>query len=138
MLDKYPLDGFSEYAAPIGVWVWKSSGNYESKVWAVENVTLAELYRKAGSLMDKLPSPIILSDKDAEDVYVAFNNSEYYGGATEGEETYQVYIRPILPFEKISGETSVISPSSSQLKLPNIMQCSPSDEIIPIPTLTTP
>jgi hypothetical protein len=134
LLSDYPLDGFVEYTEPLGVWVWKPSDNYQSKAWGVYNISLAELYQRAGSPMDKLPNPIILNGKDARDVYTAFNNSVYYGAMTEGDEAYQIYVRPILPFEKIEDEMSTISPTANQLGLPDEMQCTPSDGVMAIPT----
>ncbi len=134
LLDNYPLDGFSLYPPnPLAIWIWKSSGRDESRDWTVPNVSLAELYQKAGSPVSELPKPVMLKGQDAVDIYAMFDNSVYFGLVTEGNETYYVYVRPVLPFEQIVDGVSVISPKADQLELPVTLQCIPADGVMAIP-----
>jgi hypothetical protein len=134
LLSTYPLDGFSEYTEPLGIWVWKPSDDNESKIWTLPDLSLAELYQQAGSPVNALPNPIIMNGKIAEDIYAMFNNSVYYGSIIEGDNNYQIYVRPILPFEQIIDGTSIITPSSTQLDLPDNLRCAPSNGIMTVPT----
>jgi hypothetical protein len=136
LLSNYATDDFSIYSpSSLVIWIWRPTNDYVSKDWTIKNLSLAHLYQKAGSPIDKLPEPVIINGQAAEDVYKMFNYSTYEGQAVEENEAYQIYVRPVLPFETISGETSTISPTSAQLKLPSTMQCNPSDGIMAIPTI---
>ncbi len=135
LLYKYPSDGLDVYIPQLlGIWLWKSS--FESspaKVWTVDSISLGKLYKKAGSAVDTMPRPIYLAGKDAQNIYAMFNDFNYYGEVTQNGERYGIYVRPVLPFEIISRNTSVISPNVSQMKLPSSLRCDSSDGIMPIP-----
>jgi hypothetical protein len=79
-----------------------------------------------------------LYGENAKSVYSIFDNAVYNGEVTDGKKSYQMYVRPILPFEKIEGGVSVISPNPNQMNLPKEMKCTPSDGVLPIPTLPSP
>jgi hypothetical protein len=138
LLNNYPLDGFSIYQPEtLGVWIWKPTDSYRSIEWKVKRVSLADLYERAGSTFDELSEPVFLHGNDAKDVYSMFENAIYYGEVTDGDEAYQMYVRPLLPFERIEDGVSVISPTSDQLNMPEEMQCYPSDGIMVVPTIAS-
>jgi len=135
LLYNFPLTGLDVYIPKLlGVWIWKSSfGLPRTKTWTVDNISLAKLYKKAGSLVDALPRPIYLDGKDAENIYAMFDNSNYYGEVTQNGVGYGVYVRPVLPFEQISRDKSALVPDAKQIKLLPSLQCSPADGTMPIP-----
>ncbi len=136
LLNNYPLDGFSVYQPEtLGVWIWKPTDSYRSIEWKVKRISLADLYERAGSKFDELSEPVFLHGSDAMDVYGIFENAIYYGEVTDGEEAYQMYVRPLLPFENIESGVSVISPTRDQIDMLEEMQCSPSDGTMIIPAL---
>jgi len=136
----YPTNNLEAYIPSVlGIWLWKTSQDLPgSKEWTLTNPGLAELYKKVGSPNDKLANPVILNGEIAKNVYALFDNSNYYGLVTEGSEQYGIYTRPILPFEKIAGEVSKISPTAKQMNLPKVLSCNASDGILPIPNLVAP
>jgi hypothetical protein len=135
LLYNFPVDGLGVYIPNLlGIWIWKSETSCpRSKAWTIDNISLAKLFDKTSSVVDALPRPIYLDGKDAESIYAMFDNFNYYGEVTQYGVTYRVNVRPILPFEIISKDSSVISPNIDQMKLPSSLQCSPSDGIMPIP-----
>ncbi len=135
LLYNYPTDELDVYIPQrLAIWLWKSSFEFSStKAWTVENISLAKLYKKAGSAVDTMPRPIYLAGEDVENVYAMFDNFIYYGEVTQNDERYGIYVRPVLPFEVISGDTSVISPNVNQMKLPSSLHCDPFDGTMPIP-----
>jgi len=138
LLNNYPLDDFSVYQPEtLGVWIWKPTDNYMSVEWKVKRVSLADLYERAGSKFEELSEPVFLHGNEAKNVYGMFENAIYYGEVTDGEEAYQMYVRPLLPFERIEDGVSVISPTSDQLNMPEEMQCYPSDGVMVVPTIAS-
>ncbi len=135
LLYKYPTDKLDVYIPQrLGIWLWKSSFEFSSvKAWTVDNISLAKLYKKAGSAVDAMPRPIYLDGADAKNVYAMFDDFNYYGEVIQESEHYGIYVRPVLPFERISGDTSTISPNLNQMKLPSSLHCDPSDGTMPIP-----
>ncbi len=135
LLYNYPADDLDVYIPQrLGIWLWKSSFEFSSvKAWTVDSISLANLYKKAGSAVDTMPRPIYLTGKDAQNIYAMFDNFNYYGEVTQNGEHYGIYIRPILPFETISRDTSVISPALAQMKLPSSLHCDSSDGTMTIP-----
>lgn len=135
LLYNFPLDELEPYVPDLlGVWVWKSTVELShSKVWTLDNISLAKLFMKVGSPVNTLPRPIYLNGSDAKKIYAMFNNSNYYGEVTQNGISYGIYVRPILPLEQISGDKSVLAPAGNQIKIPSSMHCSPSDGTMPIP-----
>lgn len=135
LLYNYPVDELDVYIPPrLGIWLWKSSFDFSStEAWTLDDISLARLYKKAGSAVDTMPRPIYFDGEDAKNVYAMFDNFTYYGEVTQNGERYGIYVRPVLPFEKISGGTSVIAPQANQLKLAPSLYCSPIDGTMPIP-----
>jgi hypothetical protein len=134
-LYNYPTAELDVYIPQrLGIWLWKSSFEFASvKAWTVDNISLAKLYKKAGSAVDTMPRPIYLTGNDAESIYAMFDNFDYYGEVTQNGESYGIYVRSVLPFEIISGDASVISPKVNQMKLPPSLHCGPSDGTTSIP-----
>lgn len=135
LLYNYPTAELDVYIPQrLGIWLWKSSFEFASvKAWTVDNISLAKLYKKAGSAVDTMPRPIYLTGNDAESIYAMFDNFDYYGEVTQNGESYGIYVRSVLPFEIISGDASVISPKVNQMKLPPSLHCGPSDGTTSIP-----
>ncbi|MFT3895800.1 MAG: hypothetical protein QM730_29630 [Anaerolineales bacterium] len=134
LLYNYPTDGLDTYIPNLLViWVWKSSYDYpDVREWKMDDISLKKLYEKGGSAYETLPHPIFLDGSDAKNIYAMFDNFDYHGDVTQAGERYRVYIRPVLPFEKITKDGAWLKPDEQRMNLPNNLHCSPLDGTMPI------
>lgn len=109
--------------ARIGLWVDTDTGPENALPWPVESVKLSQVifHQK-----DNESSPnIILTGLEAKAAYQLFNNNINVCGINviEGEKTYRVFARPLLPNEYLSeaiiqSETISCSPSDGWMEIP--------------------
>jgi hypothetical protein len=135
LLYNYPSDGLETYIPNLLViWIWKSSiDDADVREWKTDDISLDKLFEKGGSAQDALPHPIFLDGSDAKNIYAMFDNFDYYGDVTQSGERYRVYLRPVLPFEKITKDGAWLKPDAQRMNLPNNLHCSPLDGVMLIP-----
>jgi hypothetical protein len=107
----------------IGLWVDAYADMDNAVVWPMKSVKLAQIVSLQGHIDDN-PN-IILTGADAKEIYKLFNESINTCGisVTEGEKTYRVFARPLLPTEYLE----------EPLALSATLSCAPSDGWMEIP-----
>lgn len=124
ILGNYDVPNLEIYQpARIGLWVDLDTGPENALAWPIESVQLSRviLHQK-----DNKSSPnIILTGLEAKAAYQLFNNNINVCGINviEGEKTYRVFARPLLPNEYlteaiIQSETISCSSSDGWMEIP--------------------
>ena len=148
-LYEYPIDDFEIYAPDrLGVWIspvgkvfFDSYGLY-AKYGENNNISIISLLNDAEFLRDnEYQKFVILNGRDAQSLYDYFGNVigiDYFyiedPKEEDGKKYYEVFVRPLLPYEMPSGSYLSTIPVPD-LPKPNFkLTCYPSDGVLPIPS----
>jgi hypothetical protein len=107
----------------------------EGVPWPLQSPTLAELYAQSAIENDELGQSVVLRGDAAISVYKLFDESADVRNFTDGERTYGIYARPLLPYEAPLGPGEVYSEIPSPIfPTPSFeLSCQPSDGVLEIP-----
>lgn len=149
-LSQYPMTGLELYKPErLAVWIVPADyvrTDYEETAqnWELTAPTLRNLLQQSSNYIEGFEEKYIeLKGSNAVAVYDYFGSMEavriFAQTMLDGNKQYfAVLVRPLLPFEKLNGDSmSDISPSSSEK--PKIkLSCLASDRVLPIPIPANP
>lgn len=138
LLDSYrPLDLKVYQPQRLAIWVYNRlarAGAPTAPNWPLRSPTLAKLYERTSTCPgNPYGKSEILREEAAQDVYRLFSQPAQDGLTfIEGEFTYKVYTRPLLPMEGAPGCNALYSkiPDPGLTVEPETLHCRPSDGVI--------
>jgi hypothetical protein len=139
LLSTYRPQGLQIYEPErMVIWVDSRKQARNGPLWPLTSPTLAELFAQSANEQNWPGSgkAIVLEGAVASDVYEALNQSFSSAGDTfmEGNYIYQIYARPLLPYEAppAEGESYSDIPAPEFPEPAFTISCQPSDGLIEI------
>ena len=138
LLENYPIEGAEIYNPDqIAILIERFDSEINTVEWPLSNPKLSELFTRASHNAAATGQELVLTDEEANLVFEAVNHSiDIYDGYlfNEGQQTYKLYVRPLLPFEAPADQYAIRSQIPSQgFENPSLpLSCKPSDGILTI------
>jgi hypothetical protein len=138
LLNNYPVEGAEIYNPDrIAVLIEQVDSDKKANEWPLTNPKLSDLFLRASQNTTTTGQELLITKDEARSVYDAVGQSiELYDGFLfhEGQLTYRLYVRPLLPFEAPAELDAIRSQIPSQsFENPGLpLSCKPSDGILPI------